>query len=355
MNQVGFQPSSRGKWLVIALVLIGISAALIASSYWRTITTVPPAGDGGAASSSGGFDLDAARERLDALEQAFAERREQGDATAILEPALAFVHDYPAFSGAHRLMGQVYLDLAESNRALESFERSLELNPNQPNVHQLAGHVALINDDLDAASRHYAQAVALDPRNGRYRLHIADIALRRGEFDDARKQLLQALALDSSLHEAHSALSDLYARENKLPLALQQIQKAIELVGESQRRPWVTYTRKKASLLRRDNQPVAALRVLETLRASERIEPAVMNEVAACLGQMNQPRRAAEMYEQALIVLPLDADLVIGATEWQIRAGNLDRAREHVHVLETINSNHPAIARLRQGIQSANP
>jgi tetratricopeptide (TPR) repeat protein len=219
-------------------------------------------------------------------------------------------------------------------------------------VHQLAGHVALINDDLDGASRHYAQAVALDPRNGRYRLHVADIHLRRGEFDEARKTLVQALALDSSLHEAHSALSDLYARENKLPLALQQIQKAIELVGDGQRRPLVTYTRKKAALLRRDNQPAAALRVLETLRAAERIEPAVMNEVATCFGQMNQPQHAAEMYEQALIVLPLDVDLIIGAADWQIRAGHADRAGEHIRTLETIHSDHPAIARLRERVES---
>jgi len=339
----------------VGLIVVGLVLATFAATYWRGVLDRT-------AQSIKVQDITwkkQAREQLFQLQDTYSTHRDPANLQPMIDKARELVDQYPQLSGAHVLLGQMLLDDNKLTEALEQLQKSLELNQRQPHIQYLAGNTALMIGNLGAAEKHISQAISMDPTNGRYRLHMAMVYLGKRKYPEARMTLLQALNFDSSLHEAHSGLSDLYARQNKLSLALQQINKAIDRTPDTSggvsggasggdHGDWVIYMRKKANLLRRANKPGDALRILEGLSPRERINPAVMNEVALCFALMGKPQQAASLYEQALIVLPMDVDLLVGAVRWHHKAGDIDAAKLHLRSLRKIDPQLPVIKKLER-------
>lgn len=344
MNDEIQAASTRGRWVVIALIVLGLIAAAFAATYWRGVLDRT-------AQNIKAKDVSwkkQAREELATLQDIYTNRRQEGSVAPMIDAARELVARYPKLDGAHVLLGQMLLDAGKYKQGLKHLQDGLALNDRQSEVHLLAGNTALMIDDVSAAERHISKAIGLDQTNGKLRLHMAQIHLRRREHDEARMSLLEALKLDSSLHEAYSGLSDLYARKNKLDLALQQINKAIDRCPEVDRRDWAVYIRKKARLLRRANKGADALRVLEALSARERIDPDVMHEAALCHAMLGKPDQAAKLYEQALFVLPLDVRLLEGAVRWHHKAGHAETAQRHLRSLRKVDPDLKVIEELER-------
>jgi len=340
----------RGNWVVLTLIALGLIASLIAVLYWRGVgeRTRNAANQNTTSSTS---RSDKAAQEVAELQQGYTETRNPARLEQLIARARDIAGRYPDYAPAHTLLGQLLLDSGDPAGSLKSLEASLAIDQREAEVHILAGHAALMSEDLGAAERHFSQAVGINPRNGSYRLRLADVALRTNDFDGASRLLLEALRLDSSLHAAHSGLADLYAKQNKLDMALQQIQKAIDRVmamEEPDRHDYIIYTRKKAALLRRDNRPTDAKAALESLTASERINPDVLEEVSLCWSMMGQPDMAANLYEQALIVFPLDPKTLAGAARWRFQAGDREAAMRHLRELKKVDPNLAVVKELEK-------
>jgi tetratricopeptide (TPR) repeat protein len=345
----------RSQFVVIAMIAAGLIAGFTAWSYWRGVarrTFGPPstpAPGSHAPGSAAGSAADAEKAALETkeLQERFIQLMNlKGQVKDLLPDAQRLVERYPKDPSARTLLAQVHFEMGKPALAYEQLEMSLELDGQQPQVRQMAGDIALAMDRLDDAARHYAIAIGLEPRNATYRVHLAQVYMSQNEDERARKSLLEAIAVDSNAHRAYGMLCDLYARQNKLSLALPQIQKAIDNTPAKERATQAIYIRKKARLLRRDNQPEPALQTLNTLTAVERREPEVIEELASCWAMLNLPANGAQLYEQMLTLDPTDWRMAVGAADWRLKAGDLDAARQHISTLKRIDPNLKVIGEL---------
>lgn len=342
--------SRAGRWIVVALLAVGILGGIASSSYWKGVVqrTWPNEGIGQANT----WDRQKAKQELERVGERYVETRDAKLLRPILEDARDLVTRYPQYAEAHKLYGQILSDDSRFRDALEEFESALRLGlsaeTDQAEVHMLAGNLSLMLEQVDRAERHFAAALKIKPNSARYRLHMAQVHIQKQQYDPARTLLLESLAIDSSQYEAHSALSDLYARQGNLAMALTQVQKAIDGTPISERERRDVYLRKKASLLRRDNKPEESIQTLRTLSLEARFEPDVVEEVAVSWAMVGLPSRAAEAYESALDKLPTDWRLAAGAARWRIKAGDKPAAQRHIDTIRRINAGLPVIRELQE-------
>lgn len=346
----------RGKWLVVGLILLGLLAAGVAAKYWQFVTARTHKAQQQGSSAAPVWNRDAARAQVQELQERYMAVREHGRLDAIITAAQELTQRYPDLAEAHMLCGQAMIEAGRHDDAMVHLNRSLELNAGQAEAHCLAGTVAQGRHDLEAAARHFTSAVALEPRNARYRVFLANLRLRRGQFDDARRELLEAIRLDTANHEAYAALADVYTQQNKIEPALTQIQKAIDNTPAQQREKQLVYICKKAVLLRRDNRPDEAIRMLRSLAPRERLDDKVLEQLALSWALKNEPMRAAELYEQAFKVLPLDWHLAAGAARWRLKAGDVETAREHLRAMAMLGADAVVIRDIERDLgEGGNP
>ena len=339
------QHSRPGKQLAAVLILAAATVAIVVVAYNRA---GPPA-DQTPAPNAAEQALTRARTQLQQLQEAYpgiGDRRDTFEPYA--ESVRGLVERNPEFAPARTLLAQILLDTNQPREALAQLAAGLELDGNQPEVYCLAGNVAQNLGDLDTAAKYFLQAIGLEPRNARYLLHLANVHLARHEFDEARDLLLKALHLDSSLHEGYAALSDVYASQNKLSLALTEIRKALEQTPPHERAKYIVYVRKQARLQLRDGRPADALLTLKALSMKEQFDAGVMADMATCLANQGRLDRAAELYENAVIIFPSDWRFLAGAAHWRLRNGDLDAFDAHLRALRRIDPNLPIIADLER-------
>jgi len=334
-------PGQASRGILTALAAVFVAVLLVASIYWSR--RGQPADGAGSVP----FDPCVAREELESVGQRVNRALADGAISDVLIAEVrAVVERYPKFAAARTLWAQVLLVKGESSGAYEQLQRSLELDPAQPEIHQLAGAVAEKLGRLDRAGWHYAQAIALDGQRTDYRLKLANVYLRQQQPERARELMLEALRLDSGQHLAYAMLADLYASQNKIDLALDQIQKAIEHTPVAQRSKQIGYVRTRASLLRRANRPQDSLQVLNSLSPRERFDPAVLADVAVSWAMLGQPGKAALEYEAALEAEPTRALWAVEAARWQLKAGNRSAAAAHLATARALDSSAPSLADL---------
>lgn len=332
-------------WVVVALVAV---AAAIAAGLWLR---GGGAGDEPAAKAKPAFDEARAMAELDRLQQLLARAAEEKrDAAPLVAEAGRLADRYPDWAPARLAYGKFLLFVHREEESLKQLERALELNPADADTHRLAGSVAMKLDRPIDAQRHFAQAVGLEPRNASGRVLLATSLARQDRVDDARKLLLEALKLDSSLHQAHFVLAELYIQQNKTNLALDQVNRALELLGDDPPTR-SAYLRKKAAYLRRANRPEEALAVLRELKPEKLVEPDASEELAQTFMMMGQPEAAARHYEQVLFLNPIAEWAAVAAAEYRLKAGQPDKAREHVDTLRRINPRSPRLAELERAIR----
>lgn len=328
--------------LALIAFLAAVLLIILASVYWTR--RARPAG----AAGSVPFDPVVASSELETLGQRVNEDITDGVITAsVAADVRAFVERYPKFAPARTLWAQTLMVSGDASAAFDEFERSLELDPGQPQVHDLAAALAEKLGRLDRAAWHYSQAIALDAQRVDYRLKLANVYLRQHNSDQALKLILQALRMDSDQHLAYAMLADLYASEGKLDLALDQIQKAIEHTPIAQRPKQITYLRTRAAYLRRANRPQESLQVLSSLSPQERLEPGVLADLALCWSMLGQPQKAALEYEAAFEAQPTRALWAIEAARWQLKAGNPAAAAAHLATARALDSSAPSLADLQ--------
>ena len=136
---------------------------------------------------------------------------------ALSEARIAIAAD-SGYAPAYNLLGLVYSDLRESGLAEEAFERSLKINPNDPDANHNYAWFLCENKREDESIRYFLMAV-------RYPLYTtpqksytmaATCALRKGNEKDAYEYLDRALRLDTNYYPALINFAQLKYRRGEL-------------------------------------------------------------------------------------------------------------------------------------------
>ncbi len=350
-------------WIVAALLLLGLAGVAIrmvffhsqAGSVDATISSGGGSGGGGASGGAGAapWDPNVAKSRYQKVKQDLDDAISHSTlGPGDLDEARRFAEQYPHLAAAHSLLGQALYYDNQLAPAYEELMASLELDRQQAAVENLAGEIALRLGKPDDSLKHFSHAVDLEPSNQGYRLRLAEAYLDRHDMDRARTLLLESIRVAPRSAQAYALLSELYTQENKLPMAEAQIAKAITLLPDDQKQYRVVYTRKEAALLRRDNRPGDALRLLESLPIKDRDKADVIEDLALCWAMLGKPDKGADLYEHALKANRGDWRLAAGAAIWWLKAGDRDAARRNLNQLEKIDPDLPVVKELEAKLRA---
>jgi serine/threonine protein kinase len=159
----------------------------------------------------------------------------------------------------HKLFGLVFARRVppDPDRALQAYNRSLQLNPEDAETHKLVGDLYLYfyqqpaqgiapyiqslrlnaqdfethqrlafcyerTNQLESALHEYQEAVRLAPKNASAQLALGQLAMRMPRLPLAEQALVQVLFINPGDHQARFLLSQVYEQENKLEEAFRE-------------------------------------------------------------------------------------------------------------------------------------
>jgi len=253
---------------------------------------------------------------------------EPGKAVAILREG---VEQSPRDQDFRTLYAESLLRVSRPQDAYQQYEHAIHIGPDHAELRHAAGTVANTIGLARQALVHYHKAQTLAPGNPKHSLYLAQIQRKLGQADEAKTSLLRAAKLDPTLAQAWGTLAAIALDENKLSIASGHIERARR--AEPANHGWRLV---EAKILRRGNDPRAALRLLSAIGDDAVLgDPALVREKAMCLGMLGRPEDAAALYAGAverLDHLPPDerpalySDLLRETARWYHRAGQDDVA-----------------------------
>jgi protein O-mannosyl-transferase len=199
-------------------------------------------------------------------------------------------HD-PADAKAQYNVGTVYLDRKQPQRAVEYFERAIELQPDFAQAHHNLGAAFSTLGRPDEATKEFERAVALEPRYSLARVKLGITAMQAGELDAAEEHFLAALRANPNSAAAHSGFAGLLLEKGQLDDAIRHAQAALDAGPES-----AEAHNTLGAALAQQGQMAAAV---EHFEAAVRLDPGLLlaqgNLAAAyaSLGRLDDAHQAA--------------------------------------------------------------
>lgn len=197
-------------FIVLALVMTMLSACAtrggegsdVAGDNARTVGSILPG------SQDETIDRQRARIRLELAGNYY----QKGNYTVALEELRQSLLVDPNYAAAYGLLGLVYMDLGETQKAGDSFQRGLKLAPTDSDLNNSYGWFLCQNKQERAAIAYFDRA----SKNPLYStpgkpLHNAGICLRKvGDIKNAEAYLLQAFRVDPGSPIAMFNLAEIY-------------------------------------------------------------------------------------------------------------------------------------------------
>ncbi|WP_126596496.1 protein kinase domain-containing protein [Dictyobacter aurantiacus] len=134
----------------------------------------------------------------------------------------------PNDAETHKLIGDVWYFLRQNPfQAIPAYTQSLRLNPQDFESHDRLGQCFEKNNQVEPAIREYQEALRLAPTQPallRLRLYFAlgQLAMRANQWAVAENAFVQVLILDAAEPRARFLLSQVYEREGKLEDAFRE-------------------------------------------------------------------------------------------------------------------------------------
>ena len=133
------------------------------------------------------------------------------------------------------MLGNVYKENNEPEKAVAALRRAIELQPDQPSPHITLAAILIRQGDTAGATAERKIAadlsrVAVSRQRANFALDSGRLLLQRGQLADAITQLQAAVAADPNYAEAHTALADALARQGRTADAALERQQAQKLM-----------------------------------------------------------------------------------------------------------------------------
>jgi tetratricopeptide (TPR) repeat protein len=129
----------------------------------------------------------------------------------------------PEDAEIHKLVADLYLYLYQQPaQGIAPYIQSLRLNPNDFETHQRLAFCYERTNQLESALHEYQEAVRLAPKNASAQSALGQIAMRMQRFPLAEQALVQSLFINPADHQTRFLLSQVYEQENKLEEAFRE-------------------------------------------------------------------------------------------------------------------------------------
>jgi type IV pilus assembly protein PilF len=158
----------------------------------------------------------------------------RGQLGVALEEAKTSVQADPAFVDGYNILGVVYMELREDAKAEASFQKALQIEPNNSEANNNYGWFLCQHDRIDESIKHFLSALKnplyATPEKPYFNAGIC--SLKRKDDKSAIDFLKKALQVKPNLSQAMYYLADIYYRTGDLTLANHYIVKQMQTAPE---------------------------------------------------------------------------------------------------------------------------
>jgi tetratricopeptide (TPR) repeat protein len=149
----------------------------------------------------------------------------------------------PESPRVHQLLGQIYADRSEEDKALAEYKLVEQSNPSLPDIHYEIGHLEWQFGDRDNALIEFHKELAIDPYHAEANGEIGSILLVENQPQAAIPYLETALRIDPTLTVAHQQLGKAYVMLKDYKRAEPELEKAAtsDLDGSVYYQLWILY------------------------------------------------------------------------------------------------------------------
>ena len=219
-------------------VLLAMSASLLAlAAGCVTTTTETPSSPAGSQT----VETDQPRNRARIHTELASLYFTRGSMAVALDELRIAVAADDTYAQAHAMFGMVYMTLRENKPAQASFERALELAPNDPDINHNFGWFLCQTERAPEASRYFLQAVKNPLYETPWRSYSAAgvCALRAGNAKDAENYFQLALKLEPDEPTALLQLAQIRYRQNSLDEARKLVSRLNRLLAPTAESLWL--------------------------------------------------------------------------------------------------------------------
>lgn len=135
----------------------------------------------------------------------------------------------PNSSLYYNSLGITHSQLKQYNKALQAFDKALQVSPKYPQPHYNIGLVYLKQGTYQSAIDAFKRAIIIDNKWGDPYNGIAEAYIKQGLLKRAEKNYTKALSLNPSNLTANMGLAKVYAKQELLDDAITQFQRVIEI------------------------------------------------------------------------------------------------------------------------------
>ena len=205
---------------------------------------------------------------------------------------------------------------------------------------QQEGHQVGAQRWWERASTSLEESNALAPSANGYQM-LAELRTQTGRFEEAEQLIQQAIELDPAPAERWAELGSIQMSRNNLRAAIESFEQAIKRNPDL---PGVHYSLGRAYLTL-DDRENARLAYEEAIRRNPD-NPEVYNDLAALL-QTQQPARAIELLEQAVVLAPNVALFHANLAALHLKSGSARRGRMELELAERLDPSNPVARQAR--------
>ena len=180
-----------------------------------------------------------ARQEFDAASKALATGKKEKleESVRHLEKALTI---YPRFSQAALMLGTVYMDLGQFDKAERALKQTLEINPKAANALFALGELYREQKQLEQAEKTLVQGLSIEPRSYQGHLNLAraywdtaaqikDDAQARPVLEKAYEEVKKSLELNPEFAPAHVVKGNLLLRVHRAEDAQHEFEEYLRL------------------------------------------------------------------------------------------------------------------------------
>ena len=153
---------------------------------------------------------------------------DSGRCLAAMDGLEGLLPQYPRDSILHFLKGNLERELKRVKESIVSYTSSIELNPRYSPTHLNLGCSYMDLGDSEAAIECLEKAIELDRRNYMAFYHLALVRAGLGDLDEASENYLRALRIEPGHADSNNNLGKIFCDQGQVARSIKLFERAIE-------------------------------------------------------------------------------------------------------------------------------
>ena len=203
----------------------------------------------------------------------------------------------PGFAETIAAMGYYYREKGDTGRAVELFEKSLAIDPENWGAHNFYGVTLFRMGKYDEAVKHFQAAIRVNPLNAQSLTNMGALEFSRGNVESAKKYFEEAIDSTPRYAKAHFNLAMVLTREGQFQGAAERYEDCLKHAPDDAdaagNLAWL-YATCPDPAVRRGARAVELAREFERLMGGAAGGPRVYDILAAALAEDGQFDKAVE-------------------------------------------------------------